>query len=150
MKNMLDIPPVWLVMALLVAWCQGRFVPLGISVDHPVTRMMGALIVGAGVLLILAAGFEFWRARTTIFPHQTPTQLITTGVFARSRNPIYLADALILTGLILRFDALPSLVLVPLFVWWIEYHFIVPEEDRMRATFRSEFARYEQKVRRWV
>lgn len=150
MKNALDIPPVWLVIALLLAWCQGRFLPLGLSVDHPVTQTMGALIVGAGILLILAAAYALWRARTTIIPHQTPTQLVTTGVYARSRNPIYLADALILAGLCLRFDALPSLVLVPIFVWWIEHHFIVPEEDRMRSTFKAEFARYEQKVRRWV
>lgn len=150
MKYALDIPPVWLVIALLLAWCQGRFLPLGLSVDHPVTQTMGALIVGAGILLILAAAFALWRARTTIIPHQTPTHLVTTGVYARSRNPIYLADALILAGLCLRFDALPSLVLVPIFVWWIEQHFIVPEEDRMRSTFKAEFARYEQKVRRWV
>ena len=123
---------------------------MGIDVDHPVTQMMGALLVGTGLMLICAAAFSFRRARTTIIPHQTPTQLVTTGVYARSRNPIYLADALILTGLILRFDALPSLVLVPIFVWWIERHFIVPEEDRMRRTFRVEFARYEQNVRRWV
>ena len=123
---------------------------MGIDVDHPVTQMMGALLVGTGLILICAAAFSFRRARTTIIPHQTPTQLVTTGVYARSRNPIYLADALILTGLILRFDALPSLVLVPIFVWWIERHFIVPEEDRMRRTFRVEFARYEQNVRRWV
>ncbi len=150
MKNILDIPPVWLVMALLLAWCQGRFLPLGISVDHPVTQTMAGLLVGAGVILILAAVFALWRGRTTVLPHQVPSQLVTTGVYARTRNPIYLADALILTGLILRFDALPSLVFVPFFVWWIEYHFIVPEEDRMRSVFRSEFARYEQKVRRWV
>ena len=150
MKNILDIPPVWLIIAILIAWCQGRFLPLGLSVDHPVTQMMGGLFVGAGVLLILAAALAFARARTTIIPHQMPANLITTGVFARTRNPIYLGDALILTGLILRFDAVPSLVLVPIFVWWIERHFIVPEEDRMRRAFRVEFARYEQKVRRWV
>lgn len=150
MKNVLDIPPVWLVASLLVAWCQGRFLPLGISVEHPVTRMMGVLIAGAGVLLIVSAALALWQARTTIIPHQTPTQLVTTGVYGRTRNPIYLADALILTGLILRFDALPSLVLVPIFVWWIEHHFIVPEEDRMRRVFRAEFSRYERDVRRWI
>lgn len=150
MKNMFDIPPLWLVITVMVAWCQARFLPLGISVDHPVPRMMGGLLVGAGVILIVAAAFQLWRARTTVIPHRTPTELVTTGVFALSRNPIYLADALILTGLILRFDALPSLVLVPIFVWWIESHFIVPEEDRMRAMFDAAFARYEQNVRRWV
>lgn len=150
MKNVLDIPPVWLVMALFLAWCQGRFLPMGMSVNTPVTQVMAGLLIGAGIILILAAVLEFFRAKTTVIPHQTPSHLITTGVYSRTRNPIYLGDALILTGLILRFDAVPSLVLVPAFVWWIERHFIVPEEDRMRSQFRVEFARYEQKVRRWL
>jgi len=150
MRNMLDIPPVWLVLCVLIAWCQSRFLPLGLSVDHPVTHAMAGLMIGAGLLLMAAALLSFWRAHTTPIPHQIPDNLITTGVFGRTRNPIYLGDALLLTGLILRFDAVPSLVLVPIFVWWIERHFIVPEEDRMRRKFRAEWARYERKVRRWV
>ena len=150
MTNLLHIPPLWLVICLFLAWCQGRFLPLGLSVDHPVTHVMAGLLIGAGVLLMAAALLAFWRHRTTVIPHQTPVRLITDGVFARTRNPIYLGDALLLAGFILRFDAVPSLILVPIFVWWIEKQFIVPEEDRMRRVFRAEFAKYERKVRRWV
>jgi len=56
----------------------------------------------------------------------------------------------VLAGLILRFDAVLSLPLVPVFVWIIERRFILSEEDRMRKEFRADFARYEQKVRRWL
>lgn len=120
------------------------------SVDYPVTRTMAWLMISAGVLLMVAALFAFWRHKTTAIPHQTPERLITDGVFARTRNPIYLGDALVLSGVILLFDAVPSLILVPIFVWWIERQFIIPEEDRMRRVFKAEFARYERKVRRWV
>lgn len=147
---MLDIPPIWLVLCVIVAWCQARFLPLGLSVAHPVTDVLAGLLIGAGVLLMAAALLAFRQAKTTVIPHQTPARLITHGIFARTRNPIYLGDALVLAGLILRFDAVPSLVLVPLFVWWIERHFVVPEEDRMRRTFKAEFAQYERKVRRWL
>lgn len=150
MKDFIDIPPVWLVLAIIVAWWQARLLPLGLSLEGAITDALAGLLIGAGVVLILAAALAFRRARTTIIPHQTPAALITTGIFARTRNPIYLADALILTGFILRFDAVASLVLVPVFVWWIERHFIVPEENRMRRTFRKDFAAYERKVRRWV
>lgn len=118
--------------------------------DHPVTHMMAGLMIGAGLLLMAAALLAFWRHRTTPIPHQVPKRLITDGVYARTRNPIYLGDALLLAGFILRFDAVPSLILVPVFVWWIEKQFIIPEEDRMRREFRAEFSRYERKVRRWV
>ncbi|MBY5932186.1 DUF1295 domain-containing protein [Tateyamaria omphalii] len=150
MTNLLNIPPVWLAICIFLAWCQGRYLPLGMSVDHPVTHMMAGLMIGAGLLLMAAALLAFWKHKTTVIPHQTPGRLITDGIFARTRNPIYLGDALLLAGVILRIDAVPSLVLVPIFVWWIEKHFIVPEEDRMRRTFKAEFARYERKVRRWV
>ncbi|WP_299280314.1 isoprenylcysteine carboxylmethyltransferase family protein [uncultured Tateyamaria sp.] len=150
MFKMIDIPPVWLMLAIALAWAQAEYAPMGISIAHPVIDLFSGLLIGGGVVLIALAALTFARARTTIIPHQTPTDLITTGVFGRSRNPIYLGDALILTGLILRFDAVPSLVLVPIFIWWIERHFIVSEENRMRRVFGADFAAYEQKVRRWV
>jgi len=45
---------------------------------------------------------------------------------------------------------LVNLALIPIFVWVIERRFILGEEDRLRRKFRHEFARYENKVRRWV
>lgn len=150
LKNLLDIPPVWLGLCIAVAWYQGRFLSLGLSLSHPATDVIAGMLIGAGVILILLAALEFRRARTSIIPHQVPTRLITSGIFSRTRNPIYLGDALVLLGVILRFDAVLSLVIVPIFVWWIERHFILPEEDRLRRTFRMDFARYEQKVRRWL
>jgi protein-S-isoprenylcysteine O-methyltransferase Ste14 len=150
MKNMFDLPPVWLVLAIVLAWLQARFLPLGLSLASGASDLMSGLLIGGGLVLIALAAMEFRKARTTIIPHQVPERLITSGIFSRSRNPIYLGDALILAGVILRLDAVLALVLIPLFVWWIERHFILPEEDRMRRVFRLEFARYEQKVRRWV
>ena len=150
MKDLIDVPPLWLALAIVAAWWQARLFPLGLSIAGPVTDALAGLFIGAGIILILAAALAFRRARTTIIPHKTPAHLITTGIYARSCNPIYLGDALILTGLVLRFDAVLSLALVPLFVWWIERHFIIPEENRMRRTFRADFAAYERKVRRWL
>jgi len=146
----IDVPPVWLLGFIVLAWLQARFVPLGLSLGYTVAGLLGGLLVGAGLILIAMAAVEFRRARTTIIPHETPSQLTQSGIFSKSRNPIYLGDALILTGLILRFDAVLSLPLVPIFVWVIEKRFIEGEEDRMRRTFRADFARYCEKVRRWV
>jgi protein-S-isoprenylcysteine O-methyltransferase Ste14 len=36
------------------------------------------------------------------------------------------------------------------FFWWIERHFILAEEDRLRRKYRAEFARYCEKTRRWL
>ncbi|MEM6890387.1 MAG: methyltransferase [Pseudomonadota bacterium] len=146
----LDMPPVWLAGCALIAWVQAKDFSLGLSLAHPATMLFGGLLVGGGVVLIGLAAIEFRKHKTSIIPHETPTTLIQSGIFKRSRNPIYLADLLILAGLCLRWDAVLSLALVPSLAYVLEKRFIIPEENRMRRVFRADFARYAQNTRRWV
>lgn len=146
----IDLPPVWLVGFALLAWLQGRYMGFGLSLDGGLTDLLSGALIGGGILLAVFAVAEFRRHKTTVIPHETPSAIVQSGIYKRSRNPIYLGDVLLLAGLVLRFDAVLSLALVPIFVWVLERRFILPEEDRMRRTFRADFARYEQKTRRWV
>ncbi|MGI3212368.1 methyltransferase family protein [Roseovarius tibetensis] len=150
MVKWIDMPPVWLAGCLILAWMQAVYLPMGLVFGDTWADLLGGLLVGGGLVLIAMAAMEFRRYRTTIVPHETPERLIQTGIFRRSRNPIYLGDALILAGLILRWDAVLALPLIPVFIWIIETRFIIPEENRMRRTFRMEFARYCEKTRRWI
>ena len=146
----IDLPPIWLRAALICAWLLATHLWLGLSFGGAWADFVGGILVGGGLLLMLLAFAEFRRHRTTVIPHQTPTKLIQSGIFSRTRNPIYLGDALILAGLILRWDAVLALPLVPIFIWLIEKRFIIPEENRMRREFRADLARYTSKTRRWV
>lgn len=146
----LDLPPVWLAAFAVVAYLQAHYFSLGLSLAHPITMFLAGLLVGGGVVLTMLAVMEFQKHKTTIIPHQEASQLIQTGIFKRSRNPIYLADVLILAGLALYFDAVLSLALVPILFWILETRFVIPEENRLRRQFRADFARYAEKTRRWV
>lgn len=146
----LDMPPVWLAGFVLAAWLQAQHLPLGLSFGGAWAEFLGGILLGGGLLLALLAITEMRRQKTTVLPHQTPTRLVQSGIFSRSRNPIYLGDVLILAGLVLWFDAVLSLPLIPVFLWVLEKRFVIPEEDRMRRTFRADWARYERKVRRWI
>lgn len=146
----MDIPPVWLVAALGISWWQVRAWPLGLSFGGAWVDFVGGLLVGGGLVLMALAVFEMRRQRTTVIPHLEADRLVTSGIFSRTRNPIYLGDLLVLLGLILRWDAVLSLPLVPIFLWVIEKRFVIPEEDRLRRKFRADFARYCQKTRRWI
>ena len=154
LKQWIDIPPVWLALCLAIAWAQAAYYPMGLSfggeTGAPIVDLIGGLMVGAGLVLMALAFYEMNRMRTTVIPHREAAALVQSGIYSRSRNPIYLGDALVLAGMILYWDAVLSLPLVPVFVWWIERHFILPEENRLRRKFRADFARYCQKTRRWV
>ena len=134
----------------MLAWVQAQFYPMGLGFGGAWADFAGGLLVGGGLVLMALAFAEFRKHRTTLIPHNTPSALVQSGIFTRTRNPIYLGDALVLAGLILRFDAVLALPLIPIFVWVIERRFILPEEARMRREFKAVFAKYERKVRRWI
>ena len=146
----IDVPPVWLIGFVILAWLQSRYFPMGLNFGGGLSDLLAGLLIGGGIILTALAVVEFRKHSTTIHPHGTPASLIRSGIFKRSRNPIYLADVLILSGLILLFDAVLALPLIPIFVWVLEKRFIVVEEDRLRREFRADFARYQNQTRRWL
>lgn len=142
----LDYPPIWTALFALLIWLIGRALPSGAALLVAV----GWLIVLAALALMVWAAVYFKRAATSINPHGQPTALITGGPFNWSRNPIYLADALLLIGLCLALRALPALLLIPIFISVLTRRFIIPEEARLTAAFPVDFAAYAKRVRRWL
>jgi len=138
----IDIPPSWLVLHIGAAWVLSLVSP---SVFGAWGVVLGPGLVGLGALVLGAAALQMVRSRTTVIPRRTPSALVTGGMFAWSRNPIYLADAVILSGAILWL-ALP---LVASFVWLIQTRFIRDEEARLTEAFGPEFDLWASRTRRW-
>lgn len=146
----LDYPPIWLIAFLALAWGQSWAVPDAGPGAMSWTGPVGGVLVLAGVTLMLLAAPQFVRRRTTVVPHRAPEALITEGIYRFTRNPIYLGDVFILVGLVLRWEAWVSLLLVPVFVWVLEVRFIRPEEARLHHAFGDDFTAYRARVRRWI
>lgn len=142
-----ESPPTWLLLCIATLWLQARFVPL--LAPLPATRHLGTLFILGGLVVIGLAAWQFRSHATTIMPREVPRTMIDTGPYAYSRNPIYVADALILAGVALRWD-LAGLVLVPVFVRVITQRFILGEEAGMRAQFGAAYDAYARRVHRWV
>jgi protein-S-isoprenylcysteine O-methyltransferase Ste14 len=113
-------------------------------------RLIGPVLVVAGLVLMGAAILQMARHRTTVIPRRDPSALVTDGVFSLSRNPIYLGDAMILLGAILWRDAVLALPLVVSFVWLIQTRFIRDEEARLTLAFGPEFDLWAARTRRWI
>ena len=147
----IDLPPVWLALFAALAWALSRGEPLGLDFGGlALWRWLGGGLILAGLVLAVLAAREMARARTTILPHRSPDALVTSGVFGISRNPIYLGDLLILTGLILWWEAALALPLIPVFAFVLVRRFIRPEEERLAAAFGPAFAAWRARVRRWI
>lgn len=144
-----DLPPVWLLGHLALAWGIARLLPF-LVFPFLAAKLIGAALILAGVALMFWAVAAFRTHQTSVVPHQMPRRIITTGPFARTRNPIYLGDAMVLAGVVLWWGAWPALALIPLFIALITRRFIAPEEARMKQNFETEFTRFAEKTPRWV
>lgn len=150
MLKWIDMPPVWLAGFLACAYGLSQLGTYDLTSSKVWTSLVGGLLVGAGLLLMALAAYEMFQKKTTIIPGSEASNLVTTGIFSRSRNPIYLGDFLILTGFILNWEAALALPLIPVFFWVLETRFIRREEEYLSGKFQGDFAQYAQKTRRWV
>lgn len=140
----IDYPPVWLAGFLAVSWAVGRVFPL------PGLPVTGLVLAGVGLALMLAAAGQMVLARTTFVPRRVPGAMVSRGLFAMTRNPIYLGDALILAGMSLFWNGLLALPLVAVFAHVIRKRFIEGEETVLRQRFGPDFDAYCARVRRWI
>lgn len=150
MLKKLDLPPLWLLLFGTLGWASGQYFHVDLSLSHPITDFLAAVLLGGGVILIALAVVEMRQKGAALHPHKTGDVLVTSGIFKRSRNPIYLGYLLILAGFLLCFDTILALPLVPIFLWLVENRFVIQEEKALRRKFRAYFARYCQGTRRWV
>ena len=92
-------PPVVALMFIVIAYFLGRFVPLPCPAAPVWLRYLGLALTFVGFLLGLGAFLEFRRARTTLDPHGSSRQVVSSGIYRFTRNPIYLGFLLMVIGL---------------------------------------------------
>ncbi len=110
----------------------------------------GWLFIAAGVALILSALRALRRADTTAAPYKPATHLVTTAAFALSRNPIYLANTLVMLGIGLVSGMTWFLPLALLAAFATQKTAVEPEEKHLEARFGKKYRDYAKKVRRWI
>ncbi len=113
-------------------------------------KYIGILLVICGIAVVSLAIIYFRHAKTNIEPWKPTTQIISTGIYGYSRNPIYLALCLIHIGIAVFLNSL--WILVSFIVTAILlYHFAINKEERyLEAKFGEDYIQYKNKVRRWL
>ena len=115
-----------------------------------VIRLIGIVFVLVGVGMVIVARREFRRYQQPTDPGQATDTLITTGVFAISRNPLYLASVLFCLGIALLMNALWSLLALGVSIVLCHFILIEPEEKYLTAKFGAAYQAYCTAVYRWI
>lgn len=142
-------PPVIFGVPLAVALYENRSNPLAVMSPRFAMITGGAIVVVALILLV-AAFIQFRRARTTIMPYKPTTAIVESWPYSFTRNPIYLAMAVIYIGIAIFFNSLWPFLLLPLVLLVIQRGVIEREERYLEGKFGSDYVDYRSRVPRWL
>ena len=109
----------------------------------------GVLFCAAGLLLLLWSLISFRRSFRIGIDTDRPHVLIVDGVFAFSRNPIYVAFAMVLTGEFLIFPNWITLIYLGA-ATWLFHRQVMREEDFLKEHYAEAYEAYCNRVRRYL
>jgi protein-S-isoprenylcysteine O-methyltransferase Ste14 len=145
-------PPLVALIAMLLTFLSRDY--LDIFYLHPhLQRTLFLLFLVIGVSVIFLATRQFKISKTTVNPlkPETASSLVTSGIFRRTRNPMYLGLTSLLISFSIYFSSVFGIIIyLPLFISYITVFQIIPEEDAMNKLFSNDYKSYCLKVRRWI
>ena len=115
-------------------------------------NVLAGFVFLSSVVIIVCAALAFKRAETTI-DATTPeksSRLVQSGIYAYSRNPMYLGFLGFLVSVVCVLGNALNLLLLPLYILYMNKQFIAPEEQALSAIFKQPFSDYKKQVRRWI
>ena len=114
-----------------------------------IVSWVGVFFCIAGLLLILWSLVSFGQSFRIGIDTEHPDKLITSGVFAFSRNPIYVAFAFVLLGQFLVFSNWILSVYMVAGVWLLHRQ-VSLEEEYLKKHYGQEYLDYCSQVRRYL
>ena len=143
-------PPLLYLGGLVLGYILHRMHPLPIpGLSARAAYPIGLALMLAGIIVNGLGILEFRRARTDFIPTRPASALLSRGVFARTRNPLYLSMTLVYAGIaMLLHSGWVLLCLVPVLVV-MHYGVILREERYLERRFGSAYLEYKARVRRW-
>jgi protein-S-isoprenylcysteine O-methyltransferase Ste14 len=110
----------------------------------------GWIVVIASMAMHISAIRTLSRANTTAAPNKGSEHLVTSGPFSFTRNPIYLANTLLMVGVAMISGIAWFILLAVIAAFITQKLAIEREEKHLEARFGKKYFDYKKRVRRWV
>ena len=117
--------------------------------ENPVASKIGWVFLIVSIIVVWIAQTQMANSWRIGIDDQNKTELITTGLFSISRNPIFLGIIIANVGLFLVIPNAFTLLIISLSTLSINTQ-IRLEEDFLKREFGNYYEEYLKKIRRWI
>ena len=114
-----------------------------------IVSWVGVFLCVIGLFLVLLSLVSFGRSFRIGIDEEHPDRLVTTGIFAYTRNPIYVGFGFVLLG---EFLVLSNWILLLYMIagMWLFQRQVLLEEAYMSTRYGQPYLEYCEKVRRYL
>ena len=146
------VPPPLIYVAFFVAsFFMQKAWPLNNAWLHTkAAQGVGWLLIGCYAVLFVLALKRFLASKNTLVTIKPATALETNGIYAHTRNPMYLSLLFLYSGIALFRGNSWTLLLLPLLVLVVQAYVIRREEHYLQQAFGTQYLSYKHRVRRWL
>lgn len=122
------------------------------GIPWPYPKNLAGLAALVGITFLALGVADFRKQKTTVNPlkPQEASALVTTGIYSRTRNPMYVGMLLLLAAWWILLQNLAAAIFLPIFMGLINRLQIVPEEEILRKSFGEPYILYCRNVPRWL
>jgi len=122
---------------------------LGVLLSWGTRIILGVELIAAGLALAIIARRTFQAAGTRVEPWKPSTAVVTTGVFAWLRNPMYVGGTAALLGLAILLASDWMVVMTAILALVLHFGVVKREERYLAAKFGEPYRRYLAAVPRY-
>ncbi|MCJ8294489.1 MAG: isoprenylcysteine carboxylmethyltransferase family protein [Colwellia sp.] len=150
LENKIPPPLVALVIAAGMWWLSTFTANIALTSTIKMSSVIGFIFVGA--FFALAGAVSFRLAKTTVNPLKpdTASSLVTSGIYQFTRNPMYVGFVAFLFAWTCYLGSAWGIVLIGLYIAFIQRFQIMPEERALIKIFKDKFTDYKAQVRPWL
>ncbi len=151
-RHPIRVPPLALVVILAVLMALAARAWPGLGGAFPLRRMLAAGLAIVGVTACVLGVADFRRQGTTVHPLRpdAAASLVVSGIYAKSRNPMYLGMVMLLAAWAVWLAHPVSAAGPAILAAWLHFVQIPFEERALHARFGASFEKYAREVRRWL
>lgn len=124
--------------------------PLGVGfLRKHTTQFIGWVLCFIGLGVGIMTLIQFIRSRNTIVTIKSAHSLQTTGVYAYSRNPLYVSLFFLYFGATIFWGNWWAFILSPFLFMVMKLYVVKREEQYLKRRFGRVYKGYKKNVRRW-
>jgi protein-S-isoprenylcysteine O-methyltransferase Ste14 len=145
------MPPLLLLIIVLGGLVLDWLAPLGLLSRLPLLPRgaVGAILIFLGIGLAAGGRARFLTAGTNVKPYLPATVLVTSGTFARLRNPMYVGWTIALVGFAVLVASDWILVLMVPSLVVLHYGVVLREERYLEQKFGEPYRAYKLSAPRY-